>query len=122
MYYEGLCSLAVSKPPRDWNDQDADLALITLADWSLKFRQFEAIASVRDRNPTRKAIAVVFGTGDDGETMSESFNISKNDQPIVDKLAATFMSHSKSISKELFLAALAQAGVDTLHGKGITNE
>lgn len=121
-YYEGLCSLAVSKPPRDWNDQDADLALITLADWSLKFRQFEAIASVRDRDPTRKAIAVVFGTGDDGETMSESFNISKNDQPMVDKLAATFLTHSKSISKELFLAALAQAGVETLHSKGNANE
>lgn len=122
MYYEGLCSLAVSKPPRDWNDQDADLALITLADWSLKFRQFEALASVRDRVPTRKAIAVVFGTGDDGETMSESFNISKTDQPIVDKLAATFLTHSKSISKELFLAALAQAGVETLHSKGTANE
>lgn len=122
LFYEGLLGLAVNKPSRDWNDQDADLALITLAGWALKFRQIEAIASIRDRSPTRKAIAVVFGTGDEGETVSESFNISKKDQTKVDELTAILVNHSINISSEIFLAALAQAGVNTLHRKGKHHE
>ena len=120
-FYEGLLGLAVNKPSRDWNDQDADLALITLADWALKFRQIEAIASVRDRSPTRKAIAVVFGTGDEGFTLSESFSISTKDQSMVDELAASFISTASKISPEIFLAALAQAGANTLKNKGTQN-
>lgn len=121
-FYEGLLSHAINKPSRDWNDQDVDLALVTLAEWSFKFRQIEAIASIRDRNPTRKAIAVVFGTGDEGETISESFDISKKDQSAVDDLAARFIKQSGEVSSEVFLAALAQAGVDRLRNKGISNE
>lgn len=121
-FYEGLLGLAVNKPTRDWNDQDADLALITLADWALKFRQIEAISSIRDRNPTRKAIAVVFGTGEEGETISDSFSISLDDQTKVNELAAQLDAHSKNISPEIFLAALAQAGANALHKKGINHE
>ena len=121
-FYEGLLGLAVNKPTRDWNDQDADLALITLADWALKFRQIEAITSIRDRNPTRKAIAVVFGTGEEGETISDSFSISLDDQTKVNELTAKLVTHSNNISPEIFLAALAQAGANALHKKGIKHE
>lgn len=120
-FYEGLLGLAVNKPTRDWNDQDADLALITLADWALKFRQIEAISSIRDRNPTRKAIAVVFGTGEEGETISDSFNISLDDQAKVTELAEKLTTHASNISPEIFLAALAQAGANTLYKKGVKN-
>ena len=120
-YYEGLLGLAVNKPSRDWNDQDADLALITLADWALKFRQIEAISSIRDRSPTRKAIAIVFGTGDQGETISESFSISNEDQTRVNELAAIIVNHASNISPDIFLAALAQAGAETIQ-KRETND
>lgn len=121
-FYEGLLGLSVNKPSRDWNDQDVDLALITLADWALKFRQIEALASIRNRNPTRKAIAVVFGTGDMGETVSETFNISTNDQPKVDSLAEAFLNQSTNVTQEIFLAALAQAGANKLYQKAKNNE
>jgi len=121
-FYEGLLGLAVNKPSRDWNDQDVDLALITLADWALKFRQIEAIASVRDRAPTRKAIAVVFGTGDAGKTISNSFDISIQDQSVVDKLAETLVGYSSNVSPEIFLAALAQVGANILELKGNVDE
>lgn len=117
-FYEGLLGLSVNKPSRDWNDQDVDFALITLADWSLKFRQVEALACVRDRHPTRKAIAVVFGAGDDGETHSKSFDISTDDQSVVDALAVKLIGHSSDVPKDIFLAALAQAGVSTIHTNG----
>jgi len=48
-FFEGLLGLALNKPPREWNDRDIDTALITLAEWALKFRQVEALAAVRDR-------------------------------------------------------------------------
>lgn len=114
-FYEGLLGLAVNKPSRDWNDQDVDLALITLADWALKFRQTEVLAFIQNRNPSRKAIAIVFGTGDAGETVSKTFDISIKDQIIVDKLAEIFIREAKDLTPDIFLAALAQAGVNTLN-------
>jgi len=121
-FYEGLLGLAVNKPSRDWNDQDVDLALITIAEWSLKFRQIEAIVSIQDRNPTRKAIAVVFGTGEEGATLSESFNISMHDQIEVDELANKLFKHSSNVSPEIFLAALAQAGANAINIREKQNE
>ena len=118
LFYEGLLGLAVNKPSRDWNDQDVDLAIMTLADWALKFRQIEVLASIQNRTPTRKAIAVVFGTGDSGETISKTFDISINDQLVVDKLAESFINQAGNLTQEVFLAALAQAGVNALSHKG----
>ncbi|MFP3577914.1 hypothetical protein, partial [Brevibacillus sp. SIMBA_040] len=34
---EGILSLAVNKPPRDWTDLDVDAALVAVADLSLAF-------------------------------------------------------------------------------------
>jgi hypothetical protein len=113
-YYESLLGLAVNKPSRDWNDQDIDVALIALADLALRFRQIEVLAAVRDRNPTRQAIAVVFGTGEDGKTVSESFDISELEQSHVRDLAESIMAHMNNVRPEVFLAALAQAGTQAI--------
>lgn len=113
-YYESLLGLAINKPSRDWNDQDIDIALISLADLALRFRQVEVLAAVRDRNPTRQAIAVVFGTGEDGKTVSESFDISEQEQNHVRDLAKIIMAHMNNVRPEIFLAALAQAGTQAI--------
>lgn len=113
-YYESLLGLAVNKPSRDWNDQDIDLALMALADFALRFRQIEVLAAVRDRNPTRQAIAVVFGTGEHGKTVSESFDISEQEQNHVRDLAESIMSHMNDVKPEIFLAALAKAGTQAI--------
>lgn len=113
-YYESLLGLAINKPSRDWNDQDIDVALISLADLALRFRQVEVLAAVRDRNPTRQAIAVVFGTGKDGKTVSESFDISEQEQSHVRDLAVIIMTHMNNVRPEVFLAALAQAGTQAI--------
>lgn len=113
-YYESLLGLAINKPSRDWNDQDIDLALMALADFALRFRQIEVFAAVRDRSPTRQAIAVVFGTGEHGKTVSESFDISEQEQNHVHDLAKSIMSHMNDVKPEIFLAALAKAGTQTI--------
>lgn len=113
-YYEGLLSFATNKPARDWNDQDVDAAYIALANFALKFRQVEALAAIRGRAPTRQAIAVVFGTGDTGKTVTQTFDISENEKIDALNLATMFMSHLDTVRPEVFLAALAEAGTKLL--------
>lgn len=107
---DSLLSLAVNKPPREWTDQDIDAALIQLAQWSLQFRQVEAVSAVQHREPTRNAIAVVFGTGQKGKTVSESFDISPAEDRHIQQLSDAIMKQFKDVKREVFLAALARAG------------
>ncbi|WP_163022974.1 MULTISPECIES: ATP-binding protein [Pseudomonas] len=105
---DSLLSMAVQKPPRDWTDSDIDAALIQLAQWGLQFRQVEAVCSVRDRVPTRNAIAIVLGTGQKGKTVSESFDVSPSENRLIQKISTEIMKNFKDVSREVFLAALAQ--------------
>ena len=119
-YYETLLGMAVNKPSRDWNDQDIDLALISLADLALRFRQIEVLAAVRGRHPSRQAIAVVFGTGEDGKTVSESFDISEHEQIHVRDLTESILAHMSNVRPEIFLAALAQAGAQAIDQRKVS--
>lgn len=107
---DSLLSLAVNKPPKEWSDQDIDAALIELAQLGLKFRQVEAVSAVQHRNPTRSAIAVVFGTGGHGKTVSESFDVSAVEDQRIQRLSDAIMKQFKDEKREIVLAALAQAG------------
>lgn len=111
---ETLLSLAARKPPRDWSDQDIDAALIQLAQWALRFRQVEVVSSVQHREPTRNAIAVVFGTGKSGKTVSESFDISPAENERVQELSESIVKQFKDVKREVLLAALASAGTQVV--------
>jgi hypothetical protein len=110
---EGILSLAANKPPRDWNDRDIDHALLDIAQAALRFRQAEAFVSVKGRNPTSEAFAVVIGAGAQTRTVSRSFSISDRHRDAVEsmaeKLAATLMAEGHST--DILLAALAKAGM-----------
>lgn len=107
---DSLLSMAVNKPPKEWSDQDIDAALIQLAQLGLKFRQVEAVSAVQHRHPTRNAIAVVFGTGGQGKTVSESFDVSASEDQRIRRLSDAIMKQFKDEKREIVLAALAQAG------------
>lgn len=110
---EGILSLAANKPPRDWNDRDIDHALLHIAQASLRFRQAEAFASVKGREPTSEAFAVVIGAGAQTRMISRSFSIHDRHRDAVDsmaeKLATTLLAEGHST--EILLAALAKAGM-----------
>jgi hypothetical protein len=110
---EGILSLAANKPPRDWNDRDIDHALLDIAQAALRFRQAEAFASVKGRNPTSEAFAVVIGAGAQTRTVSRSFSIPDRHRDAVEsmaeRLAATLMAEGHST--DILLAALAKAGM-----------
>lgn len=110
---EGILSLAANKPPRDWNDRDIDMALLEIAKAALRFRQAEAFVSVRGRNPTSEAIAVVIGAGAQTRMVSRAFSISDTHreavESIADRLALTLKAEDHSV--DVLLAALAKAGM-----------
>lgn len=117
---EGILSLAANKPVRDWSDRDIDSSLLTVAEWGLKFRQLETLASVRGRNPGREAFAVVIGAGKEGKTVSKTFDISEKQKPVVKDLAAKILQQlsGKEHKAEVILAALAEAGMSVVESNG----
>ena len=58
-HFEGIASLAASKPPKEWVDLDLDQARIEIADLAQKFLRAEMYARVKGRRDKRHAMAVV---------------------------------------------------------------
>jgi hypothetical protein len=112
-HIEGLISLATSKPPKEFNDHDLDLAIVQLAKWAFEFRRVEALASVEGRSRGRRALAVVFGSGG---TVSGTFDVSEEDGAEIRQLANGMLERMSvdGIRPDVFLAALAEAGARAL--------
>lgn len=110
---ERIVGLAISKPARDWTDRDFDQALLEIARLSLRFRQSEALVSVRGRKPLTDAFAVVVGAGSSARTISRQFDLSERHRAMVDTLAEELASslQSKGLDIDVLLAALARAGL-----------
>jgi hypothetical protein len=110
---ERIVGLAVNKPARDWTDRDFDQALLEIARLSLRFRQSEALVSVRGRKPMTDAFAVVIGAGSSARTISRQFDLSERHRATVDNLAEELASNlqSKGLDTDVLLAALARAGL-----------
>lgn len=110
---ESIASLAINRPPRDWNDRDPDQAALALAGFGLKFRQAETLALVKGRNPSRQAMALVIGTGDAGGAVIEEFEVADSDRPKIDALARQLnkVLTQSGADRNLILAALAESGL-----------
>jgi len=108
---EGILSLAANKPPRDWNDRDIDSALLEIARFSLRFRQCEALVSVRGRKPRSEAFAVVVGAGAQARTFSWEFDVPERHREEVESLADELAARlrSEGLRTEVLMAALGRA-------------
>lgn len=108
---EGILSLAANKPPRDWNDRDIDSALLEIARFSLRFRQAEALVTVRGRKPSSEAFAVVVGAGAQARTFSREFDIPERHRDKVESLADELAAklRSEGLRTEVLMAALGRA-------------
>lgn len=117
---EAIAGLA-GRPTRDWADRDPDQAALAIADLALKFRKAEALARVKGRKPTREAMAMVIGTGEDGSAVFEEFEVAESDRP---RVAALTDEIAKLLSRfdadrSVVLAALAATGVKTLSATAV---
>ena len=106
---EGLLMLAIGKPSKDWTDHDLDAGEVQLLQWGERFRRLEVVAHLRNKTSNRRGIGIVFGNQ---QTITGSFDISETDQPLVQDLSAQLLRQlqGQQHKKEVFLAALAEAG------------
>ncbi|HGN2716852.1 ATP-binding protein [Pseudomonas aeruginosa] len=109
---EGILSLAVNKPPREWTDLDVDAALVAVADLSLAFRRAEALISVEGRQPGRESFAVVIGSGGSSILYTKNFEVAGRDREAVRGAADKVLEllRASGLEGDLLLAALARAG------------
>ena len=107
---ESIASLAINKPVREWSDNDPKAAMLQIADFALKFRQAEMLAQLKKRNPTSEALALMLGTGENGYTMIETFDITEDEKEEVLTLARDIESvlNKNGINNKQKLAALAE--------------
>nr|WP_315463248.1 ATP-binding protein [uncultured Rhodoferax sp.] len=110
---EGILSMAVETPPRDWVDRHIDGAILELTKFARRFREAEAFVSVQGRKVHSEAIAVVIGAGSDTRTISRSFAISDRHRLTVEAKADEVVSmlEGHGFGADVLLAILAKAGM-----------
>lgn len=110
---EGLLMLAIGKPSKDWTDHDLDAGEVQLLQWAERFRRLEVVAHLRNKTSNRRGIGIVFGNQ---QTITGSFDIAETDQPLVQDLSTQLLQQlqGQQHKKEVFLAALAEAGAKIL--------
>lgn len=108
---EGLVSLLLHRPAHNWSDRDHDQALLEMAAYGRRFREFEALAVVRDRRTSTEAVALVVGIDPNTPPLLQSFELTE-----IEKLSATALADdilrtlaARGSDGRLHLAALARA-------------
>jgi len=113
---EGIASLVLNKPPRDWSDHDSDRAALGMAELAQGFIQAEMFAGVRGRETKQHAVAIAFGKGGDANSSIETFSISDEERATLDAVSKDLhevLKRSKT-ERRLMLAALAELGMSIM--------
>lgn len=108
---EGIGSLAVSKPPRDWVDADLDKSLIEIAAFSRSFIRTESYARVQGRTDRRRAMSVIISGRGQSRPYEADFEISESEQKHVTDLIGEIQKAIKihnPAKRNIVLAALAE--------------
>lgn len=113
---ESLAGLLVSKPPRNWSDLEPSRAAMEAGQLALAFRQAEMLAKVQGRVPSRHALGVVVGTGENGKTALWAVELSAQEQDTAKAIAESLQDifAQAGVSDAVALAALAEAGMQRM--------
>lgn len=108
---EGLVSLLLHKPARNWTDRDREQALIEMAKFGRRFRELEALAVVRDRRSETEALALVVGVDPLTPPLVQSFVLTEAEKQAASVLADHVLAAlgHQGADNHLRLAALARA-------------
>lgn len=117
---EGVLSLAVNKPTRDWTDRDVDTAVLEMSKVAQKFRQSEPFVAIKGRTPTSEAFAVIIGTGAQTKTLSREFALSEHHSAAVDSVTDALVEQLKKVGlgMDALMAVLARTGVRLIAEEG----
>ena len=107
---EGLASLLVHKPPRNWSDREHEQALFELAKLCRRFREAETFAGVKGRAPTSQAISVMVGLNHKAQPVFHTFEVTDKELSQAEELAAKFLKQmrGRNLRATIELAALAR--------------
>lgn len=107
---EGLASLLVHKPPRNWSDREHEQALFELAKLARRFREAETFAGVKGRAPTSQAISVMVGLDPKEQPVFHTFEVTDKELAQAEKLADEFLRRmrGRNLRSTVELAALAR--------------
>ncbi|OYY66577.1 hypothetical protein [Sphingomonas sp. 28-62-11] len=108
---EGLASLLVHKPAHSWSDRDREQALLELARLGRRFREAEALATVRDRRSSTEALALVVGVDPLMPPLLSTFELTENEKTEATALAEDLLARLAVTgpTAHMRLAALARA-------------
>lgn len=118
---EGLASLLVHKPPRNWSDREHEQALFELAKLSRRFREAETFAGVKGRAPTSTAISVMVGLDPKEKPVFHTFEVTDKELAQAEKLADDFLERmrGRNLRSTVEFAALARI-VERLSAEEVT--
>lgn len=107
---EGLASLLVHKPARNWSDRDFEQALFELAKLSRRFKEAEVFAGVKGRAPTAQAISVIVGLTSQERPLHRTFEVTDAELGEANRIADALlqMIRTQNITPSVELAALAR--------------
>ena len=107
---EGLASLLVHKPARNWSDRDFQQALFELAKLARRFKEAEVFAGVKGREPTAHAISVMVGLASSERPLHKSFEVTRAELAKANQLADELVQaiRSRKVASSVELAALAR--------------
>jgi hypothetical protein len=108
---EGLVSMLLHRPARNWSDRDREQALTEVARYGRRFRELEALAVVRDRGSHTEALALVVGLDPLTPPLMRSFVLTDIEKiaaaNLADRVLATLSADNTD--RQMQLAALARA-------------
>jgi hypothetical protein len=93
---EGLASLLVHKPARSWTDREEQQARFELAKLTRRFREAEALAAIKGRDPTAQAISLVVGLDPKSQPLFHSFEVTEKERRQGNRLAETLFAAMKA--------------------------
>lgn len=120
--FEGIASLAASKPPRNWVDPDVNRAAIEIADLAQKILRAETYARVKGRSERRHAMAVVIGLNGRPAPILEEFDVADADRSAINDLierVAAALDEADTSRRGIILAALAELSARYIQGTAV---
>lgn len=120
---EGLASLLVHKPPRNWLDTEQDRAEFELAKLAKRFREAEAFAEVRGRSATATAISVVVGLDPKEQPLFRALEVNDREMKKAGEIADVLIEQlrKEGVPPTVEFAALARM-LERLSGNLIGDE
>ena len=120
---EGIASLLLNKPPKEWVDADLDQATIELASLAQEILRIESYARVKGRSDKRQAMAVFVGIDGRPTPVFGEFDVSEQERPRVEQLVGAInvaLATSRPADVHIVLAALAEVSTGYLTGRALS--